>query len=99
MPISSQRYWFNEANIRSIAPARAGVYGLYDGNTTIYYGESLNIQDRLIEHLQGYSGRCTANAESFNVEVRSNRKARERQLLVAHKAQTGSLPRCNDRIG
>ena len=78
-----------------------GVYGLYDGSETIYYGKGTGaegIKGRLKAHKAGYEGSCTRNATYFNYETHSNPSARERELLQEHQRIWGKLPRCNNVI-
>jgi hypothetical protein len=44
-------YDYNRVSINQSATTGAGVYGLYRGAAWIYFGEALNIRDRLIQHL------------------------------------------------
>jgi hypothetical protein len=44
-------YNYNRVSINQSASTGAGVYGLYRAAVWIYFGESLNIRDRLIQHL------------------------------------------------
>lgn len=44
---------FNAASIQVNAPARSGVYALYNSKVWVYIGESKNIRNRLQEHLDG----------------------------------------------
>ena len=99
MTISSQKYAFTQSNIDTYAPASAGVYGLYDGAATIYYGEGSSIRARLKSHKNGYEGSCTQGAAQFNWEVTSRHEEREKELLKEHKQLHGKLPRCNERVG
>ena len=92
-------YAFTDENIKN-APSEPGVYALYDGNETIYYGRhQTSIRQRLGEHKSGAAGSCTQFASQYWREVNSDPVAREMELLVAYEAKHGQLPRCNDRIG
>ena len=97
MPILSQKVVFNAGNI-NLAPNRPGVYGLYQGSETIYYGMSDTwIRERLQSHLSGREGICTMSAQWMNWEEAAAPGNRERQLLDEHTRQHGRLPRCNNR--
>lgn len=78
-----------------------GVYGLYGGSETIYYGkgEGLEgIRGRLKRHKAGHEGYCTRGATYFNYETAPNPSWREVELLTEYKELHGKLPRCNDFI-
>ena len=81
------------------APILDGVYGLYDGSETIYYGKGEGeegIKGRLKWHKAGHGGSCTQRATSFNHEACLKPSQREVELLTEHKRLYGKLPRCND---
>jgi len=97
MPIPSQKINFTAGNL-ALAPNRPGVYGLYQGNQTIYYGMSdTSIRNRLQSHLSGQEGICTMSAQQVNWKEGVSPGYRERQLLEEHRRLHGRLPRCNDR--
>ncbi|MCH8968069.1 MAG: hypothetical protein IIA66_02995 [Planctomycetes bacterium] len=99
MSIAGQRYEFTKDNIQKFAPDFSGVYGLYDRDEVIYYGEGESVMDRLLSHSNGFDGPCTQSATHFNWSLTALHERREKELLRAHEAQAGQLPRCNDRIG
>ena len=81
------------------APILDGVYGLYDGSDTIYFGKSegeRGIRSRLEWHKAGHGGSCTQKATSFNCETCFNPSQREAELLAKYKGLYDKLPRCND---
>ena len=98
MPISSAKYDFSASNIER-TPDRQGVYGLYQGGDTIYFGRGTSIRDRLRSHHRGTEGRCTQSASLFNWEETGRPISREKDLLEEYQRQHGRLPRCNDRVG
>jgi len=76
-----------------------GVYGLYSGSETIYYGKGEGeegIRGRLKSHKAGYEGACTQTANYFNYEIYLLPSQREAELLEEHKRLWGKLPRCNE---
>ena len=75
-----------------------GVYVLYREGKVIYIGQTETIKDRLNDHFRGYDGPCTKQATSYCVEVTSDHKARQDELLNDFKAEYGRLPLCNDLI-
>ncbi len=101
MSITSTTYAFTAANI-ALVPEQAGVYGLYDGDETIYYGRAqggtVAIRSRLEDHNSGREGSCTQSATGFNWESISSPASREKELLEEHERLHGRLPKCNDRV-
>jgi hypothetical protein len=98
MSISSNWHIFVDSEIEK-TPASSGVYGLYQGSTTIYYGKAEGTEGiigRLKSHKTGNEGYCTKSAEYFNYELCGNPSTRERELLSEHRNLWGSLPRCNN---
>ena len=88
----------DEINLATILD---GVYALYDGSVTIYYGkgEGLEgIRGRLKSHKAGYEGSCTQRATYFDYETHHNPSNRERELLEEYKRLWGILPHCNSVI-
>jgi len=47
----SQGYTYRMVNVNTTAPTAAGVYGIFRKDAWIYFGEAINIRDRLIQHL------------------------------------------------
>ena len=101
MTITADKIQFTETNIKE-APAEAGVYVLYEGDTTIYFGRAqggdVTIRSRLEDHRAGREGPCTKNATGFKVELTSSAVTREKELLEEYKNTHGSLPRCNQKV-
>ena len=98
MSINTTWHPFTDSEIEK-APMLDGVYGLYDGSETIYFGRGEGeegIKDRLKRHKAGSEGRCTQGATSFNWETCFNPSQREAELLAEYKSLYGKLPRCND---
>ncbi len=100
MTITADKIQFTDANIKE-APAEAGVYVLYEGETIIYFGRAqggdVTIRSRLEDHRAGREGPCTKNATGFKVEITSSAITREKELLEEYKNTHGSLPRCNEK--
>ncbi len=101
MTIAADKIQFTDANIKE-APAEAGVYVLYEGETIIYFGRAqggdVTIRSRLEDHEVGREGPCTKNATGFKVEITSSAITREKELLEEYKNAHGSLPRCNQKV-
>ncbi len=98
MPIDSTWHVFTDEEIEK-APEFFGVYGLYEGTETIYYGKAEGpggIKGRLESHKAGREGRGTMAATYFNCERCPRPAIRERELLDEHMRQFGRLPRCNE---
>lgn len=99
MPISGDRYSFNDDNLAK-SPDAAGVYALYDGDELIYVGRAqggqTTIKTRLKDHKSGREGRCTQGATTYSRESCSNPVSRERELLQEYNSNNGRLPRCNE---
>jgi len=95
--------WSFTSSVVSGAPAERGVYALFDGPELIYIGRAdglgVTIRSRLQSHLRGDEGRCTQQATQYTWEVCPAPSLREAELLAEYRAQTGSLPRCNQRVG
>jgi excinuclease UvrABC nuclease subunit len=100
MPIIGDKYAFTQENVNK-APEEHGVYQLFDGEVTIYYGrasgDGVTIRSRLQSHRKGSEGKCTQSATHYRREVTSRPIARERELLEEHQTKTGRLPHCNER--
>ena len=76
-----------------------GVYGLYKGSDTIYYGKGEGMEGicgRLKSHKAGHDGACTQIADYFNYETCLLPSQREAELLQEYKRLWGRLPRCNE---
>ncbi len=101
MTIAADKIQSTETNINE-APAEAGVYVLYEGDTTIYFGRAqggdVTIRSRLEDHRAGREGPCTKNATGFKVEITSSAVTREKELLEEYKTAHGRLPRCNQKV-
>ena len=102
MPIAGDEYLFTEKNVNN-APDEAGVYALYDGDETIYYGratgDTVTIRSRLQDHFAGREGDCTKQATDYRRETTTRAVSREKELLEEYERINRKLPRCNERIG
>ena len=98
MSIHRNRLAFTQANIE-YAPDKPGVYVLYIGGHLVYYGStSMSIRSRLLGHLSGDDGECTAAATVYGCEVTLRPPKRERELLSEYKTAYGVLPHCNGKM-
>ena len=88
---------WNYGSILANASVACGVYAIFNSQNWIYFGESGEIQGRLLEHLNGYNPYITRSAPTgFQFELvagHAQRVARQNQLI----ASLGSL--CNQRMG
>ncbi|MEE9141069.1 MAG: hypothetical protein V3U18_09915 [Alphaproteobacteria bacterium] len=99
MPLLAGKHPLTESYIDLLAPDEPGVYGLYEGQETIYYGSSDDsIRSRLQDHLNGHEGQRTQAATHFGMEATPYPVTREGELLREHRARYGRLPRCNDGL-
>jgi hypothetical protein len=73
---------FNAATVRSFVPAQSGVYGLSNARNWLMIGESDNIQQSLLEHLNDV-GAEQSRPTGFIFEVcdRAARSLRHRRLV------------------
>src|SRR5690242_16142421 len=89
-------YPFSPPFIQAHAPASSGVYALYTEQQWIYFGESMDIRERLLQHHANPSA-CMARfpPESFSFELLPDRQrvARQDQLILEFR------PVCNERLG
>ena len=83
---------FAASDVREHAPALSGVYGISNAHEWIYIGETDNIQNALIEHLQE---RNTAlqnrkpTGFAFEICDRARRASRQDRLVLEYE------PACN----
>jgi excinuclease UvrABC nuclease subunit len=91
----SGRNVYSAQIVGAVAPADAGVYALFNDGKWIYIGESLNIRDRLLQHLRDSHSECIKNAapQYFAWELTANRVLRQDQLILEMH------PTCNQRLG
>lgn len=76
-------HWLNEASVTQNAPAQSGVYALYTQHQWVYIGESQNIRNRLLEHLN--DSRIMAYKPtlfSFELHPAATRVARQDALIA-----------------
>jgi GIY-YIG catalytic domain len=96
MPWSGQNLPFTSAAISNSAPASSGVYAIWNKSGWIYFGESNDIQRRLLEHLNE-TGTCIKNHAptscGYEMWPANQRVARQNQLIL----ELGSA--CNQKIG
>jgi len=74
------------------APAAPGVYAIFTPSEWVYIGESLDIQARLLQHLNGdipCISRSRASSFSFELLAAPKLGARHRELVLEY------LPFCN----
>ena len=87
---------YNRFSILATAPRGSGVYAIFTPQQWIYVGESVNIQARLLRHLNGDNACITRFAPTgFQYErwPKHQRVARQDELIRALN------PACNLRTG
>ncbi len=98
MPIGKDHQWFyfTRDSITANAPNASGVYALFKDGQWIYFGESNDIQRRLLEHLT-QAGTCILqNAPTgfqFELVVADQRVVRQNHWIA------GNATPCNQRLG
>jgi hypothetical protein len=84
------------------APEARGVYCLYDNGVLIKIGQAVgagvSIRSCLRGHLMGHEGACTQKVTHFTWKVTAYPSTTEEELLKAHNARCGQLPRCNGQV-
>ena len=96
----SNAYAFNRASVNQSAPPVSGVYALFNQGVWIYFGESVNIRDRLLQHLNNQENPCVAkaNPQLFAFQTVLGLQARiDRQNALIREFWHPGL--CNKRLG
>ena len=87
---------FTRRDIELFAPAKPGVYALWNGQQWIYVGEANNLRQRLLEHV-GVPGTCLSShtPTAFGVELHDAQQiaARRDELIAEFR------PACNQAVG
>lgn len=100
MPIQGDKYPKTNDNLGN-APAKHGVYQLYEDSAIIYIGRAagigVTIRSRLSDHAAGRDGPCTKAYTHYKREVTESAKSREYELLEEFQRNYGRLPACNER--
>jgi len=91
---------FNQVSVDANAPASSGVYALFNEGKWIYFGESINIRQRLTQHLNNETNERVRRSlpQFFAYELVAGelqRKARQNEL-IREFAYSGL---CNERLG
>ena len=89
-------YPFTPSNLAHV-PTASGVYWLGVNDRVIYIGNASNLNQRLRDHYNT-NDPCIRKATQFAIDMCSNYRERERQLLQAYRLKHGRLPECNDQI-
>jgi hypothetical protein len=76
---------FTRESIIDNAPARSGVYGLYNA-LWVYIGEAENIQAKLLQHLadethESWNGQYRPSGFAFEIVSEEDRCRRQQELL------------------
>jgi excinuclease UvrABC nuclease subunit len=89
-------FWFTQRGIRANAPNAPGVYAIYN-QQWIYFGESDDVQRRLLEHLNDPKGSIMQSAPTgFTFELvptPQQRVARQHQLIAQYPTQCNQMTR------
>lgn len=107
MALTGKYIPFTKENVDK-APAKHGVYELYDkdnGNYELIYigkasGKGVTIRSRLQSHLRGDEGPCTKTATHYRRKEMMAAAAIlwEEVALQEYEEAHKRLPRCNDRL-
>lgn len=97
MPIGDpQGFSWTRQSIVANAPHSSGTYAIYNAQRWIYFGESGDIQARLLQHFDGDNACITRNNPTgfqYEVVVAAQRVARQDHLIATLN------PICNQRFG
>src|SRR5262249_34237741 len=78
-------YAYSMHDVKENAPSESGVYALCDGDKWIYLGESDNLQNALLAHLDpstaSYIDRASPTTFSFELHPADRRATRLRELI------------------
>ena len=87
-------YSFSPSSVRNNAPAASGIYGLSNSREWVFVGETDDIRESLLVHLQESHTHLTNRAPTgftFELCVASGRSARQDRLVLELE------PVCNRR--
>jgi hypothetical protein len=74
---------FSQQDIVASATAASGVYAIYNAQRSIYFGESNDIQRRLLEHLNDRASSIMQNAPAgSNSSWRGTRRSESRYRII-----------------
>lgn len=94
----SDGYKYDKTTVNSTAPADSGVYGIFRQNDWVYWGEAVNIRDRLVQHLDSdwRENPCIPNNHptGFCFELVKQARVKLQDYYILMK---GSL--CNKKLG
>lgn len=97
----SDGFPYNEDDVFWKATTKAGVYGLFKGQTWVYFGESENIQHRLTQHLSRDQQEHPCIPKNAPTHFAFENIASGREARVARRneliADLGSV--CNQKSG
>ena len=97
----SDGYTYNKPTVNSTAPAAAGVYGIFRKDAWVYWGEAINIRDRLVQHLDSdyRENTCIFNnlPTGFCFELVAGGKEARVKMQDHYILTKGSL--CNKKVG
>jgi|SRR5579885_3235655 len=104
MALNDRGYLYNKLEVNTYAPAKSGIYGLYRGERWIYFGEAINIRDRLIQHIDRdrIENPCISLAAPTSfcfAEVVGGKEARVAAQDWWILACQGTHQLCNQRLG
>lgn len=96
MSFAGSHWPFTEQTIKSVAPRSSGVYGLYNPQVWVYIGETMDIEDRLLQHRRGDNPCITSWSPTrfvFETVEAGKRVARQDELILELN------PVCNRKLG
>lgn len=92
-----KQWTFDRQTVLSLNRGQPGVYALFRPNLWVYVGQSEDIRERLLDHLNGDNPCITQNRPTkFVAEVihsAAERDRREKELILRLQ------PVCNRRVG
>ena len=89
-------FTFTEPTIKANAPSASGVYALYTSSQWVYFGETNDIQRRLLEHLKEIGTlikRYGPTGFMFELQPANARVQRQNALILAYPTP------CNQKLG
>ena len=96
-------YKYDKATINANASTSAGVYALFKKDTWIYFGEAINIRDRLVQHIdRDYKDNPDIVAEAptgFCYELVAGGKEARVAVQDAHIRRNANPHLCNRKLG
>lgn len=97
MSFTSIAYTWDRSSILTSAPNKPGVYAIWNRTTWIYFGETQDIQRRLLEHLDATESCIRENSPAVwgyeLVQSEQTRIRRQRALVLELRPACSQLSR------